>query len=398
MRPTAADEPDAVTIALALWAWLAASVLVALAAWAAGAEIAPLGEALALAIAPALGGFVLLPVLGGWVGAAALMLVWALAVMGLVAGSGGALSPLVAAFAIVPAWTGVLRRGWAAEAGAVSVLGYAAASGLSLLDTEPAAPLGAFPEAMAVVSLGFAAALLAVAHRRGRRGSMAYELAGVSHDLRTPLTHILGFSEMIERRMFGDLGERYVEYAGLIRQSGAHLLEVVNDVLDLSKIGAGKFELDLAEFDARDVADEVVRMAVDSATRKSIVLGLTTPGAPLRVRGDVVALRRILINTLGNAVKFTPQGGRVLLAARAEGGSAIFETSDTGPGFSRRERGELGGAFSRGAHAAGAEGAGLGLALVRALAELHGGALELRDAPGGGALVRVSLPILAESN
>lgn len=372
------------------------SILVAVCAWAAGGELQAVAEGAALALSPALAGFILMPALSERAGAMALLGFWALAVAILVAGTGGAFSPLVVGFAVPLALAPALGRPWAAEVGGVAVLAYAAAAAVALWPGEPVALLGAFPELMAVLSLAFAAGLLAIVPQRGgSEAAMAHRVAEVSHELRTPLTHILGFSEMIERRMFGELSDRYSEYAGLIRQSGAHLLGLVNDLLDLSKIEAGRFELELEEFDVRDVVDEVVRMSADGAAKKSIALGMMTPPAPLDVRADLRALRRILINTLGNALKFTPDNGRVIVVARSEDGALVLETIDNGPGIPESERATLGQAYERGSGGARAEGTGLGLALVRALAELHGGELSFHEAHGGGALVRVRLPVLA---
>src|SRR5262249_31071086 len=158
-------------------------------------------------------------------------------------------------------------------------------------------------------------------------------------------THILGFSEMIERQIFGPLSDRYVEYAGLIRSSGAHLLEMVNDLLDLSRIDAGRYQLNFDLFDLSGVIEEIVRQFSVSAEKKSIALGMTTPGGPLKVRADDRALKRILINTVGNAIKFTPEGGRVIISARAQGGVIELDTIDNGPGIPEAERARLGAAY-----------------------------------------------------
>ena len=123
---------------------------------------------------------------------------------------------------------------------------------------------------------------------------------------------------------------------------------------------------------------------------------MVTPQPPLTVRADERAVTRILINTVGNALKFTPEGGRVMVTAEARDGLLVLETSDTGPGIPQAERQMLGAAYERGSGGARAEGTGLGLALVRALARLHGGALSFHDAPGGGALVRVTLRALRD--
>ncbi len=350
-----------------------------------------MAAAAALAIAPALAGFILLPRLGRGRVDAGLLAVWLLAAVGLAAGTGGATSPISVAFAIVPALALALGRSWAPEAGAAAVLGYALAAALAGLEEAPA--LGPYPELMSVAALAFAAALMALGPRRARAEGQA--IAEVSHELRTPLTHILGFSEMIERRIFGEISDRYVEYAGLIRKSGAHLLGLVNDLLDLSRIEAGRYDLEFELFDARATIEEVVRLCADSAEKKSIALGMVTPEAQLTVRADMRALKRMLFNTLGNSIKFTPEGGRVMLVAAAADGALTLDTIDNGPGIAKAERGKLGQAYERGQGGARAEGTGLGLALVRALAGLHGGELSFHDAPGGGALVRITLPIVA---
>jgi len=344
--------------------------------------------------APALAGFILLPWLckAPWADLG-MIAAWVLAGAGLVAGGGGADSPMAVLLLLGPAWALALGHRWLAEAGAAAVLAYAGAVGLSLLAEPPL--LGAFPEMTAVAAMALAAGLMALAQGKSRPApAMGERIAEVSHELRTPLTHILGFSEMIERQIFGPVSERYVEYAGLIRKSGGHLLGLVNDLLDLSKMDAGRYEIEREHFDARAIVDEVVRLSIDAAEKKGIALGLSTPEAPLQVSADSRALRRILINTLGNALKFTPEGGRVIIAASAEEGALLLDTIDNGPGIPEAERERLGHAFERGAGVERIEGAGLGLSLVRALAALHGGTLSFHDAPGGGALVRVRLPVL----
>jgi cell cycle sensor histidine kinase DivJ len=202
---------------------------------------------------------------------------------------------------------------------------------------------------------------------------------------------------MIERQLFGEIGGRYVEYAGLIRKSGAHLLGLVNDLLDLSKIEAGRYEIVREEFDVRGVIEDVVRVSIDAAEKKQIALGMVTPEAPLLVHADARAVTRMLINTIGNAIKFTPEGGKVVVSASVVDGALRLDTLDNGPGFPEGERDKLGQAFERGSGGARAEGTGLGLALVRALCDLHGGTMSLLDAPGGGALVRVVLPVVRAS-
>lgn len=393
-RPAAKAAPNRARLGLALWAWLGAVVLVGALGWVSGAERTALGGGVALMAAPALAGFLLLP----WLGAlrradAGLIAAWLLAGAGLVAGSGGAGSPLAAALVLGPGWALALQRPWAAGAGAAAVLAYA--GGVWFSQFGAPTELAAYPEMAAAAALALAALLMALAQAQSGPGhALGDRIAEAAHELRTPLTHILGFSEMIERQIFGPVSERYVEYAGLIRKSGGHLLGLVNDLLDLSKLDAGRYELERERFDVREIVEEVVRLSADAATKKSIALGMTTPEVALEVEADPRALRRILINTLGNALKFTPEGGRVIIVAAADDGALALDTIDNGPGIPEAERLRLGQAFERGSGVERIEGAGLGLSLVRALAGLHGGTLSFHDAPGGGALVRVRLPVL----
>lgn len=387
--------PNAAPLGLACWFWLLGVVLAAVLAVANGAPRADVAAAAALGAAPSLMGFIVLPRLGAkWV-ALGWLIVWLTVLTGLIAGTGGVGSPLAAGLLIAPALTMALGRNWAPEAGAAAVLAFALAAYFARFAE---APMGPFAEVLTVVSIAFAAGLMAIARGRGnaREEAISQRIAEVSHELRTPLNHILGFSEMIERQIFGELGARYVEYAGLIRKSGTHLLGLVNDLLDLSKIEAGKYELELKTFDVRSVVEDVVRLSNDGAEKKQIALGMITPEAPLMVRADERALKRMLINTIGNAIKFTPEGGRVFVTAAASDGVLLLETIDNGPGIPEAEREKLGVAYERGSGGARAEGTGLGLSLVRALAGLHGGALSFHDAHEGGALVRISLPVLAD--
>lgn len=387
--------PKAVALAFVFWGWTVGVALSGAVALAAGAAPPVLGPAMALALAPALAGFVLLPGLGRALPDLGLVMAWIVAAAGLAAGSGGATSPMALSLVIAPLLAGLLRRSWAPEAGAAAVLVFAIAAWLGRFSGKP--DLGVFSIGVAIVALATAIALIAVRQMGAVRRAgnvVGQRVAEVSHELRTPLTHILGFSEMIERRMFGDLDARYVEYAGLIRRSGAHLLGLVNDLLDLSKIEAGRYDLERAEFDVRLVVAEVVRMSSDAAQRKNVMLGVVTPDAPLMVRADEAALRRMLINTVGNAVKFTHEGGRIIVKASADHGALVLDTIDNGPGFPTLDRDRLGQAFERGPGAARVEGSGLGLSLVGALARLHDGEVRLLDAPGGGALVSIILPVL----
>jgi signal transduction histidine kinase len=382
-------------LALAGWFWLACVAAAGFGAVYFGGDRADVATAAALAIAPGLIGFILLPWLRHRWAALGFISVWSIASAGLVAGTGGGVSPLAVALLIAPAMALTLGR-WARTAGAGAVAGYAAGYWLAPLDAG--SEIGPFAQLLSAGTLAVIAWLIVAAQRGppgAREAAIGARVAEVSHELRTPLTHILGFSEMIERRIFGDVSDRYVEYAGLIRKSGAHLLGLVNDLLDLSKIEAGRFDLQIETFDVRAVAEDVVRLSVDSAEKKQIALGLLTPETPLNVRADARAVKRMLLNTVGNAIKFTPDGGRVMVRAAVVDGALHLDTIDNGPGIPEDERETLGQAYERGSGGARAEGTGLGLSMVRALAGLHGGALSFHDAPGGGALVRITLPVLA---
>ena len=379
-------------LAVASWCWLVGVGAAAVFAVFWGGEPRPVAAAAALALAPALTGFILLPRLGKKWPAAGLISVWLISAAGLVAGTGVG-SPLIVTLVIAPAVASVLGR-WMREAAVGAVVAYLAALYLTRFETIGA--LGPFTMLLSLVSLAFVAGLLAAHRRSAKHGQAIQRIAEVSHELRTPLTHILGFAEMIERQLFGELSGRYVEYAGLIRKSGAHLLGLVNDLLDLSKIEAGRYDLERGTFDVRAVIEDVVRLSIDSAEKKQIALGMVTSETPLNVHADDRAVKRMLINTVGNAIKFTPEGGRVIVQAAANGGALQLDTIDNGPGIPEAERTKLGQAFERGSGGARAEGTGLGLALVRALAALHGGALSFHEAPGGGALVRITLPVLSD--
>ncbi len=394
VTPGAKAVAASARLARALWIWVAGVTVAAFGAALAGADAASVAGGLALAVSPALASFILLPDAGSRWGAAGMLAAWLAAATGLAAGGGGWASPMVLVLAVVPGLAMSLRPSWGLGAGGTALVGYALAGFIGV--GQEAALLGVFPTVVGGVALVFAAFVIVADDRvgGGHERAIGQRVAEVSHELRTPLTHILGFSEMIERQLFGALNERYVEYAGLIRRSGAHLLELVNDLLDLSRIESGKYDLELQSFDARDVVADVVRMNIDLAAKKSIHVGMITPETPLMVHADDRAVRRILINIVGNAVKFTPEGGRVMVSVVAHDGQLRIDTIDTGLGIPESERAKLGNAYERGAAGASAEGTGLGLSLVRALAQLHGGVLSFHDAPGGGALVRVDLPVL----
>jgi two-component system cell cycle sensor histidine kinase PleC len=225
-------------------------------------------------------------------------------------------------------------------------------------------------------------------------------LANMSHELRTPLNAINGFSEIMVGELFGPLGDaRYKEYAGDILSSGQHLLQVINDILDMSKIEAGKMNLRFERIDLQEVADDAVRLVRNRAEAAGLELIVDMPGLP-EVEADFRAVKQILLNLLSNAVKFTPRGGRIRVFGRAgvdgRGGSRVMVgVEDTGIGISKADMNRLAKPFEQveSQHAKTQQGTGLGLALTKSLIEMHGGVMEMKSEPGHGTTVSF---ILAE--
>ena len=223
-------------------------------------------------------------------------------------------------------------------------------------------------------------------------------LAAVSHELRTPLNAIIGFSDVMKQRLFGPLPARYAEYGDLIHESGAHLLELIGDVLDISKIEADRYELTPETFDARDVVEICAKMLRLRADEQGLALYADVGSAPLLVEADRKAVRQILLNLLSNAVKFTPAGGAVVVMARAREGELVLAVGDSGVGIAAEELDSIGRPYAQSTAGRRTQerGTGLGLALVRALAELHGGEMIVQSAPGEGTTVTVRMPVMAE--
>jgi cell cycle sensor histidine kinase DivJ len=217
-------------------------------------------------------------------------------------------------------------------------------------------------------------------------------LANMSHELRTPLNAILGFSEMMAREMFGALTPRYQEYAGLIQDSGQHLLDLINGLLDMSKIEAGKFELYEELFGLDEVAASAARFVGIAAERTGVSLTVDVAPAARLAFADKRAVKQMLVNLFSNAVKFTPPGGTVTLTAQAQGRALILTVADTGTGIAPADLVRLGRPFEQVRAAHGREGTGLGLALVKALAVLHGGEAVVASVLGEGTIVTLRLP------
>jgi len=219
-------------------------------------------------------------------------------------------------------------------------------------------------------------------------------LANMSHELRTPLNAVIGFADIMRQRIFGPLPPRYAEYADSIHEAGGHLLDLINDVLDVSKLEAERYELSLERFDARDAFSAAIALVRVSAEEKGVKLAGVLPSEPLTVQADRRALKQIALNLLSNGVKFTPAGGSVTLTAEAIGPYLELVVSDTGVGVAPEDLKRLGRPFEQaGGAEQRAQGTGLGLSLVRALAELHGGRMSLDSTLGEGTAVTVRLPV-----
>jgi two-component system cell cycle sensor histidine kinase PleC len=220
-------------------------------------------------------------------------------------------------------------------------------------------------------------------------------LANMSHELRTPLNAIIGFSEIMESGMFGPLGgEKYREYCRDIRESGNYLLDVINDILDMSKIEAGRTKLSFETLSLDGVVDEALRVVRGRADEKHLRIAADIDEA-VHLKADRRAIKQIVLNLLSNAVKFTPEGGRITVRGRNNNGAAVIAIEDTGIGIPKEALKDLGKPFEQvesqltKSH----KGSGLGLAIAKSLTELHGGIMRIRSAPGVGTIVLVRLPL-----
>ena len=218
-------------------------------------------------------------------------------------------------------------------------------------------------------------------------------LANMSHELRTPLNAILGFSQVLQQRMFGEVNEKQAEYLDDILSSGNHLLSLINDVLDLSKVEAGQIELEVAPFSLREALERGVVMVRERASQNDVSLSLSLPQDADIVVGDERRLRQVVFNLLSNAVKFTPPGGRIDVASERQNGEVRVSIADTGPGIAPDDHARIfeefhqttGGAQQR-------EGTGLGLALSKRLVELHDGRIWVESELGHGSRFVFTLP------
>ncbi len=221
-------------------------------------------------------------------------------------------------------------------------------------------------------------------------------LAAVSHELRTPLNAILGFSDVLAGEYFGRLeNDRQREYVGLIRQSGAHLLSVVNTMLDMSKIETGRYELLTEPFAIADAMETCRAMLDLSARDKGIALTTRVSRHLGEIVADRRAIQQVLINLAGNAIKFTGPGGVVSMDASLQGERLVISVSDTGIGIAQDKLALLGQPFMQvqNDYTRQYEGTGLGLSLVKGLVALHGGSFAISSRPGEGTIVTISLPV-----
>ncbi|MDQ2785798.1 MAG: response regulator, partial [Chloroflexota bacterium] len=219
-------------------------------------------------------------------------------------------------------------------------------------------------------------------------------LANMSHELRTPLNAIIGFSELLQEQFYGPLNTEQDEYLTNIRTAGEHLLGLINDILDLSKIEAGRMELDLEEVDLPHVLESSMTIVKEKAHNNGVHLSADA-GDTGAITADARKLKQIIFNLLSNAVKFTPSGGAVNLTAHTDGAMVAIAVTDTGAGIGPEDQQKLFREFTQvdGSLSRRHEGTGLGLALTKRLVELHGGTIAVRSALGAGSTFTVRMPL-----
>ena len=218
-------------------------------------------------------------------------------------------------------------------------------------------------------------------------------LANMSHELRTPLNAIIGFSQVLRQRLFGEINEKQDEYLDDILSSGNHLLSLINDVLDLSKVEAGQVELEVAPFSLREALERGVVIVRERAVKNGVRLSLELAPDVDVVRGDERRLRQVVYNLLSNAVKFTPAGGNVTVTTARVNSEVHVSVTDTGPGIALADQERIFDEFQQtDVGVQHGEGTGLGLALSRRLVELHGGRIWVESEPGRGSNFAFALP------
>jgi signal transduction histidine kinase len=219
-------------------------------------------------------------------------------------------------------------------------------------------------------------------------------LANMSHELRTPLNAIIGFSEVLSERLFGEINEKQAEYISDILQSGQHLLSLINDILDLSKIEAGRMELELSDFNLPSTIEQTVVLVRERALRRGITLGRMVDERLGPIRADERKVKQVLLNLLSNALKFTPEGGKIDVRAAVNDGVVEISVTDTGIGISPEDQEAVFEEFRQvGTASKKVEGTGLGLAISRKFIELHGGKIWVTSQVGTGSTFAFTLPL-----
>jgi signal transduction histidine kinase len=219
-------------------------------------------------------------------------------------------------------------------------------------------------------------------------------LANMSHELRTPLNAIIGFSEVLSERMFGEVNDKQAEYLSDILESGQHLLSLINDILDLSKIEAGRMELEATDFDLRGAVENALALVRERAHRRGIRLERTIDEHVGSIRADERKVKQVLLNLLSNALKFTPEGGTICVRAELRDRMAEVSVTDTGVGIAPEDQAAVFEEFRQvGAAEKKAEGTGLGLAISRKFIELHGGRIWVKSQVGTGSTFAFTIPL-----
>jgi signal transduction histidine kinase len=221
----------------------------------------------------------------------------------------------------------------------------------------------------------------------------------MSHELRTPLNAIIGFSEVLSERMFGELNDKQADYLKDIHESGKHLLSLINDILDLSKIEAGRMDLEISTFDLPSALSNAMTLVRERAQRHGIELTLDVDQQLGSLQADERKFKQIVLNLLSNAVKFTPDGGRVSVSAKKDTTHVEIAVKDTGIGIAPEDQAAVFEEFKQVGrdYTKKAEGTGLGLTLTRRFVELHGGEIRLESALGKGSTFTITLPLRSPS-
>jgi signal transduction histidine kinase len=221
-------------------------------------------------------------------------------------------------------------------------------------------------------------------------------LANMSHELRTPLNAIIGFSEVLQERLFGEMNDKQTEYVDDILSSGRHLLSLINDILDLSKVEAGRMELEVTAFHLPDAIENALLLIRERASRHGIKLDRVIDDRLGDFTGDERKIKQILVNLLTNAVKFTPEGGQVKVEGRLGDSAVIISVTDTGIGIAKEDQEAIFEEFRQagGSYAQKREGTGLGLTLTRRFVEMHGGKIWVESQVGKGSTFTFTLPLV----